>query len=220
MFRHWVSWKEGRFSHLFVAPADGSAPPRDVTPGEADVPPFSLGGPDDYAFSPDSKELAFARKTDPVEATSTNSDLFVLDLDGPGGEAAEDHRQPGGRRRPGHSPDGRFIAYRAQHRPGFEADRWQLMLFDRKTGEHRSITAGWDRSPDSYVVDARFEVALPHGRRAGPRRHLPAAAAGRRSHAPAPSRALTASCRFHRTAAARFHPSEPGPRRQRCSLPR
>ncbi len=151
MFRHWTSWKEGRFSHLFLVPADGSAPPRDVTPGLADVPPFSLGGPTDYAFSPDSRELAFARKTDKVEAISTNSDLFLFDLANPKAEARKITTNPAADGGPAYSPDGRFIAYRAQHRPGFEADRWQLMLYDRKAGEHRSTTAGWDRSPDSYV---------------------------------------------------------------------
>ena len=68
------------------------------------------GRPDDYAFSPDSKELAFARKTDPVEAISTNSDLFLLDLDEPGRQAAEDHDEPGGRRRTG------LLAGRPLHR--------------------------------------------------------------------------------------------------------
>ena len=87
LFRHWVSWKDGRHSHVLLVPSDGSAPPRDLTPGAADVPPFSLGGPDDYAFSPDSCELAFARKTDPVEAISTTSDLFLLDLTAPGAAA-------------------------------------------------------------------------------------------------------------------------------------
>ena len=168
MFRHWVSWKEGRFSHLFIAPADASAAPRDLTPGEADVPPFSLSAPDDYAFSPDSKEVAFARKTDPVEATSTNSDLFVLDLSDPAAKPAKITTNPAADGGPLYSPDGRFIAYRAQHRPGFEADRWELMLFDRKTREHRSTTVGWDRSPDSYAwtADSRalFVSAEEQGR--------------------------------------------------------
>ncbi|MBD0373135.1 MAG: PD40 domain-containing protein, partial [Pyrinomonadaceae bacterium] len=68
LYRHWVSWKEGKRTHVFIAPADGSAPARDMTPGDYDAPPFSLGGPTDYAFSPDSKELVFARNTDKVEA--------------------------------------------------------------------------------------------------------------------------------------------------------
>ena len=150
LFRHWVAWKDGRFSHVFLVPSDGSAAPRDLTPGSADVPPFSLGGPDDYAFSPDSKELAFARKTDPVEAISTNSDLFLLDLADPAAKARKITTNPAADGGPAYSPDGRYIAYRAQQRPGFEADRWQLMLYDRKSGEHKSITASWDRSVDSY----------------------------------------------------------------------
>ncbi len=151
LFRHWVSWKEGRFSHLFVVPADGSKPPRDLTPGNADVPPFSLGGPDDYAFSPDSKEIAFAQKTDPVEAISTNSDLFVLDLTNPQATAKKITANPASDGGPAYSPDGSSIAYRAQSRPGFESDRWQLMLYDRKTGQSRSVTPSFDTSVDSYT---------------------------------------------------------------------
>jgi len=151
LFRHWTSWKDGQFSHLFLVPADGSAPPRDLTPGAADVPPFSLGGPDDYAFSPDSREIAFARKTDPIEAISTNSDLFVLDLTSPGAEARKITTNKAADGGPAYSPDGRYLAYRAQKRPGFEADRWELMLYDRKAGEHRSITGSFDRAVDGYA---------------------------------------------------------------------
>jgi dipeptidyl aminopeptidase/acylaminoacyl peptidase len=151
LFRHWVSWKDGRVSQVFLASSDGSSAPRDLTPGDADAPPFSLGGPDDYAFSPDSKELAFARKTDPVEAISTNSDLFLVDLVDPAAKPRKITTNPAADNGPAYSPDGRYIAYRAQRRPGFEADRWELTLYDRATGEHRSITAGWDRSPDEYV---------------------------------------------------------------------
>ena len=151
LYRHWVSWKDGRFSHLFLVPSDGSSEPRDLTPGAADVPPFSLGGPDDYAFSPDSKEVAFARKTDAVEAISTNSDLFLLDVTNPAAEPRKITANAAADGGPAYSPDGRYIAYRAQQRPGFEADRWQLMLYDRKSGEHKSVTAEWDRSVDSYA---------------------------------------------------------------------
>ena len=118
LYRHWVSWKEGRFSHLFLIPSDGSSEPRDLTPGAADVPPFSLGGPDDYAFSPDSKEIAFARKTDAVEAISTNSDLFLLDVTNPAAEPRKITANAGRRRRPG------VLARRPVHRlPGPAAAR-------------------------------------------------------------------------------------------------
>ena len=41
---------------------------------------------------------------------------------------------------PLYSPDGRYIAYRAQQRPGYESDRFRLMLYDRKTGEKKNLT--------------------------------------------------------------------------------
>ncbi|HMW01177.1 MAG TPA: S9 family peptidase, partial [Acidobacteriota bacterium] len=49
LYRHWTSWKEGRRSHIFVVSAD-SGQVKDVTPGDFDSPPFSIGGAD-YAFS-------------------------------------------------------------------------------------------------------------------------------------------------------------------------
>ncbi|HYG10523.1 MAG TPA: DPP IV N-terminal domain-containing protein, partial [Pyrinomonadaceae bacterium] len=84
LYRHWTSWKDGKRTHVFVVSADGGAA-RDLTPGDFDAPPFSLGGPTNYAFSPDSRELAFVRNTDKVEATSTNSDIFIVPV--AGGEA-------------------------------------------------------------------------------------------------------------------------------------
>jgi dipeptidyl aminopeptidase/acylaminoacyl peptidase len=151
LFRHWTAWKEGRFSHLFLVSADSPQPPSDLTPGRADVPPFSLGGPDDYAFSPDSKEIAYAKKTDAVEATSTNSDLFLVDLTRPQAPARQITTNRAADAGPAYSPDGRYLAYRAQSRPGCESDRWQLMLFDRKTHDARPIAPAFDTSVDSYA---------------------------------------------------------------------
>ncbi|HKS28935.1 MAG TPA: S9 family peptidase [Pyrinomonadaceae bacterium] len=150
LFRHWNSWKEGKRTHVFVAAVDGSSPARDMTPGDFDAPPFSLGGPSDYAFSPDSKELVFARNTDKVEATSTNGDLFIVPVTG--GEAQRiTGKNMGADLSPVYSPDGRFIAYRSQSRAGFESDRWQLMLFDRKSGQSRSLTESLDTSVESIT---------------------------------------------------------------------
>jgi dipeptidyl aminopeptidase/acylaminoacyl peptidase len=151
LYRHWTTWKEGRFSHLFIVPADGSSAPRDLTPGAADVPPFSLGGPEGYTFSPDSKEIAFTKKTDPVEAISTNSDIFVLDLTMPGATAKQVTTAKGADEGPLYSPDGKWLTWRAQERAGFEADRWTLMALDRKTGERRNMAPGFDRAVDGWV---------------------------------------------------------------------
>ena len=152
LFRHWNSWKEGKRSHIFVVSSDGGVA-RDLTPGDFDAPPFSLGGPTDYAFSPDSKSLAFARNTDKMEALSTNGDIFEVPV--AGGEARRlTGENPGADLSPLYSPDGRYLAYRSQSKAGFESDRWRLMLHDLKTGHSRSITDEIDGHIESFVFSA------------------------------------------------------------------
>ena len=149
LYRHWTTWKEGKRSHIFVAATD-SGETRDLTPGNYDAPPFSLGGQIDYAFSPDSKELAFARNTDKDQARSTNGDLFTVPV--AGGETRRiTGDNPANDLTPMYSPDGRYIAYRAQSKPGFESDRWRLMLYDRKTGQSHSLTEQFDASVESFT---------------------------------------------------------------------
>src|SRR5437016_4748062 len=150
LYRHWKSWKDGTRTHVFVVSSAGGEA-KDLTPGDYDAPPFSLGGPTDYAFSPDSKELAFTSNHDKVEATSTNADVWIVSVRG--GTArnitAANHGYDGS---PQYSPDGRFIAYRSQATPGYESDRFRLMLYDRKTNQSRSLT----KSLDSWVADFAF----------------------------------------------------------------
>jgi dipeptidyl aminopeptidase/acylaminoacyl peptidase len=126
--------------------------PRDLTPGDYDAPPFSLGGQDDYAFSPDGQEICFSSNHDPVEAISTNKDLFTVPVNFPADASSAqvlaatknitaDNKAAD--ETPLYSPDGKYIAYRAQARPGDESDCWRLMLFGRKTGQKWSLTADW-----------------------------------------------------------------------------
>jgi dipeptidyl aminopeptidase/acylaminoacyl peptidase len=154
LYRHWDSWKDGKRTHIFVIPAAGGTP-RDLTPGDYDAPPFSLGGPADYDFSPDGNELCFARNVEKVEATSTNVDLWIVPV--AGGEARKITTNPAYDGSPLYSPDGRFIAYRAQRRPGFESDRFELMLYDRSAQTSRSLTASLDRAVDgiAWAPDSR-----------------------------------------------------------------
>ena len=150
LYRHWNAWKDNKRTHIFVVLLD-NGDTRDLTPGDYDSPPFSLGGPTNYAFSPDSTKLAFVSNRDKVEATSTNSDIFIVPVTGgdPTRITASNLAADEG---PVFSPDGRYLAYRAQSRPGFESDLWKLMLYDRQSGKSRSLTD----SLDNYVESIAF----------------------------------------------------------------
>ncbi|GJQ21766.1 MAG: peptidase S9 [Bacteroidia bacterium] len=147
-YRIWNTWKDGKRSHVFVMPTAGG-PARDVTPGDYDTPPIDLGGRWDYDFSPDGKELAFTRNTDPNIAISTNNDIFTVPVEG--GMVKRMTENPANDSQPLYSPNGAYLAYRKMERPGFEADRRQLVLIDRKTGRHTSLTADFDYSVDDVT---------------------------------------------------------------------
>ena len=150
LYRHWNSWRDGKRSHLFVLPSE-EGEVRDVTPGDYDAPPISLGSDHDYAFSPDGKEICFVRNTDPQFRTSlgTNNDLFITSIDG--GHIEKITMNKANDNSPHYSPDGRFIAYRAMVRAGFEADKYSLMLYEKKNRKITNMTQDLDRSVDEIL---------------------------------------------------------------------
>jgi dipeptidyl aminopeptidase/acylaminoacyl peptidase len=178
LYRHWAAFTEFKRSHLFVVSADarvdaagetlagptGTMPalqPRDLTPGDHDVPPFSLGGQDMYAISPDSQELAYTSNIDEVEATSTNNEIFIVPISG--GAAKKISTSPGADTTPLYSPDGKYLAWRSQARAGFEADKWRLILQDRQSGKVRDLTEKFDGSIGSFVWDPGVEAETRDG---------------------------------------------------------
>lgn len=145
LYRHWNAWWDGKRSHLFVMPLEGGAS-RDLTPGaDYDVPPFNIGNPEAIAFSPDSEELCFTANTDKDEAISTNGDLFTVPVAG-GSAPKRITSNPGDDWGPAFSPDGKWIAYLAQLKPGYESDRWRVMLYERKNGKTIDLTEKFDNT--------------------------------------------------------------------------
>ena len=153
LYRHWTHWSDGKRSHLFVTAADGSGTPRDLTAGaDYDVPPDERGGPEDINFSPDGKEICYTAVPDKVEAISTNGELFLVAVSG--GEAKKITTNPGFDGNPVYSPDGNYIAYHAQLTAGYEADRWRVMLYDRKAGKSEDLTQKFDRNAEGLAWSA------------------------------------------------------------------
>ena len=158
LYRHWDHWSEGKRSHLFIQATEGTSAARDLTAeADYDVPPDERGGSADINFSPDSKEICYTAVTDKMEAISTNADLFVVQV--AGGESKRITTNQGFDGNPVYSPDGKYIAYHAQMTAGYEADRWQVMLYNREAGQSESISANFDRSandlawsPDSKTI--------------------------------------------------------------------
>lgn len=148
LYRHWTTWEGKTRSHILsISLEDGKA--ADLSPGDRDVPPFSLGGPDDYAIAPDGKEVCFSVNTDEVSATGTNNDLFVVPIGG--GDARKVTSNPGADSSPQYSPDGRYLAYRSQARGGYESDKWRLMAIERSSGRLSILTDAIDRSVNSFT---------------------------------------------------------------------
>jgi dipeptidyl aminopeptidase/acylaminoacyl peptidase len=134
LYRHWDHYTGQKRTHILAVDADGQNV-RDLTPasavGDAETPTFSLGGTQDYAWAPDSKEIAYVTNLDPVPAASTNNDVFTLRLDEPGAKAVKVSTSPGSDDEPEYSPDGKYLAFRSQARNGFESDRFRLMFVAR-----------------------------------------------------------------------------------------
>ncbi|MCS7047279.1 MAG: S9 family peptidase, partial [Gemmataceae bacterium] len=166
-FRHWDEYVDDKRQHLFVMDfVDGKAgTPRDVTPGDRDAYPtsttFSIG--DDFTFSPDGKYLYFTAVPEKDEAWSTNYDICRVPTTWSAAPAGATETQrtkwecltaenPAADGAPQFSPDGKWLAYRAQRRPGHEADRWEIMVMPASgAGPARSITKDFEGSADAFL---------------------------------------------------------------------
>ncbi|MBK9515994.1 MAG: S9 family peptidase [Anaeromyxobacter sp.] len=154
LFRHWDEWRTRLRVHLLRVPLDGGAAV-DLTPGDRDAPPAHRGGLSDVATSPDGRTVLYAAITDPVEATSTNADLYAVPA--AGGPARQLTRAPGWDGAPRPSPDGRRLAWLRMPRPGFEADRRHVMVAAADGSGERDLTADLDVSADElwWTADGR-----------------------------------------------------------------
>jgi dipeptidyl aminopeptidase/acylaminoacyl peptidase len=155
--RHWDTWKDGTRNHVFriLLGADGSAgQPVDLMAGvDGDCPTIPFGGEDDYTVSPDGKWLIYTAKVvdGSEEVWSTDWDLWAVPTDGSRPPRCLTEDNEAWDALPAFSPDGGKLAYLAMARPGYEADRYRVMVMDWPDGDARNISERWDRSPRSLV---------------------------------------------------------------------
>ncbi|MEZ4398836.1 MAG: S9 family peptidase [Kofleriaceae bacterium] len=156
LFRHWDTWEDGRFSHLFVWSPDKPEDARDLTPGmTTDTPTHPFGGMEDTAISPDGKTVAFVTRVGGnAIAWTTNTDVFLVSADGVGKPVALTGANKAYDYAPTYAPDGKTLAVLAMARPGFEADRQRVVLYDTASKKPRVLTEAWDRSPGDLTWSA------------------------------------------------------------------
>jgi len=156
--RHWDTWADGRRAVLYSAALDAnaraSAAPVSLTGSlDGDVPSKPYGDHEEYRFSPDGASIVFSvRIAGKTESWSTNFDVYQVPA--AGGQAPRNLTadNPAWDAKAAYSPDGRTLAYLAMRRPGFEADRFHMVLMDVASGKKRTLADGWDRS----IADFRW----------------------------------------------------------------
>ena len=171
-YRHWDTWLTPgkaiagvRLSAGWRSSGTGAGVALDgpegagVLTGNTPTKPF--GGGEDIAWAPDGSTVYFvARQADKQEPRSTNLDIWRSDLSGGAPENLTDGNEAGDSL-PTPSPDGRWLAYLAMARPGYESDRQVIQLRNLSTGRTRALTQTFDRSFGSlaWTPDSRHLIA-------------------------------------------------------------
>ncbi|MBN1927859.1 MAG: S9 family peptidase [Prolixibacteraceae bacterium] len=153
MYRHWDTWHDYTYNHLFIADYSekGIYHAIDIMEGERyDSPMKPFGGMEQVAFSPDAKILAYTckKKTGKAYSFSTNSEIWIYNLE-TGTTVNFTEGIMGYDTNPVFSPDGKMIAWESMERDGYESDQARLFVADLETGERRNLFAGFEESAHS-----------------------------------------------------------------------
>ena len=152
LYRHWDHWRDRKRAHVFMVDIEEKEL-NDLTPGDADAPPISLGGSQDIVISPDGCEIAYVMNPDEVVAESTNNSIYIQKIDNISsvGEPIRISQNDAMELEPRYSPDGKYLSYLGAEKPSYEADRLRFNLYNRRTGETETLTESFDRSPSEYL---------------------------------------------------------------------
>ncbi len=154
MYRHWDTWEDGKFSHIFIATLGSKSEATDIMKGEPyDCPQKPFGGSEDFVWRPDSKGLVYVckKKYGTDYALSTNTDLYYYELHS--GETINwTAGMMGYDTNPSFSPDGRRIAWLSMRRDGYESDKADIVVMDIHTAGmlKMNLTSGWDGTVGNF----------------------------------------------------------------------
>jgi len=147
--RHWDTYEDGKWTHVFYAPVDGSKKPVDIMKGlEANCPTEPFGGPEEYNWSSDSMSIAFTGKVGNDRAWTTNYDVYIYNLKSNKYKNVTEKNKAWDTT-PSFSPDGNFMYYLAMKIPGYEADRYRIMRLNLSSGKVDNLTENIEISPSS-----------------------------------------------------------------------
>lgn len=155
MYRHWDTWEDSLFSHVFVA--DFSMEKieniKDIMPNEPyDAPLKPFGGMEEISWNSDGTAVAYTCKKmlGKEYSFSTDSDIFLYNLNS--GETKNlTQGMVGYDKQPIFSPDGKKMIWISMERPGFEADKERLFMLDFETGEKIYLTKNFDYSASNVM---------------------------------------------------------------------
>ncbi|WP_338759127.1 S9 family peptidase [Massilia sp. METH4] len=152
--RHWDTWADGKRNVLYSVPLGAGTAASAVSLSgtlDGDITSKPFGDRTEYTFSPDGQRIVFAvRVAGKSESWSTNFDLYEVPAAGGAAPRNLTADNPAWDTKPQFSPDGKTLAYLAMKRPGFEADRFHMILQDVATGKKRVLAEDWDRSIADY----------------------------------------------------------------------
>ncbi|MDP2303907.1 MAG: S9 family peptidase [Ignavibacteria bacterium] len=149
LYRHWTFTIDGKYTHTFLFDLK-SKEYKDITPGKYHTPIFMLGGGIGFAVSPDGNEIALVSNREKDQASTTNSDIWIYSIKNQSlKNLTEKNKAWDGT--PIYSPDGKYLAYRKQLIPAYEADKFRISLYNRVTGEDKIITESFDNWINDFI---------------------------------------------------------------------
>ncbi|NCD72176.1 S9 family peptidase [Mucilaginibacter agri] len=153
-YRHWDTWEDGKFSHVFVADYDNGkvSNEKDIMVDEPyDTPQKPSGGAEDLIFSPDSKSIIYVckKKFGKAYAISTNTDLYQYDI-ATGTTSNLTEGMMGYDTSPAFTKAGNKLAWLSMKEDGYESDKNDIVIKDLKTGNKVNLTEKWDETVSSF----------------------------------------------------------------------